>query len=32
VQGYLFSRPLDADAFELALRENWLPGRSSRAA
>jgi diguanylate cyclase (GGDEF)-like protein/PAS domain S-box-containing protein len=24
VQGYLFSRPLPADAFETALRENWL--------
>ena len=24
VQGYLFSRPLPADAFEKALRENWL--------
>src|SRR5450830_1069390 len=24
VQGYLFSRPLDAVAFEKALRENWL--------
>jgi diguanylate cyclase (GGDEF)-like protein/PAS domain S-box-containing protein len=24
VQGYLFSRPLPADAFEQALRENWL--------
>ena len=24
VQGYLFSRPLAADAFETALRENWL--------
>jgi diguanylate cyclase (GGDEF)-like protein/PAS domain S-box-containing protein len=32
VQGYLFSRPLDAEAFEQALRENWAPGRSSRAA
>jgi EAL domain-containing protein (putative c-di-GMP-specific phosphodiesterase class I) len=25
VQGYLFSRPLAAGAFELALREGWLP-------
>ncbi|MRW94508.1 EAL domain-containing protein [Duganella sp. FT80W] len=32
VQGYLFSKPLEADEFERALRENWLPGRSSRAA
>ncbi|MES2756904.1 MAG: EAL domain-containing protein [Pseudomonadota bacterium] len=24
VQGYLFSKPLPADAFETALRENWL--------
>jgi diguanylate cyclase (GGDEF)-like protein/PAS domain S-box-containing protein len=24
VQGYLFSRPLPAEAFETALRENWL--------
>jgi EAL domain-containing protein (putative c-di-GMP-specific phosphodiesterase class I) len=24
VQGYLFSRPLTAEAFETALRENWL--------
>ncbi len=32
VQGYLFSRPLEAEAFEQALRENWAPGRSSRAA
>jgi EAL domain-containing protein (putative c-di-GMP-specific phosphodiesterase class I) len=32
VQGYLFSKPLDAEAFELALRENWLPGQASRAA
>jgi diguanylate cyclase (GGDEF)-like protein/PAS domain S-box-containing protein len=32
VQGYLFSKPLEADAFERALRENWAPGRSSRAA
>ena len=27
VQGYLFSRPLAAGAFELALREGWLPER-----
>jgi diguanylate cyclase (GGDEF)-like protein/PAS domain S-box-containing protein len=26
VQGYLFARPLTADAFETALRENWLLG------
>ncbi|WP_373991306.1 putative bifunctional diguanylate cyclase/phosphodiesterase [Duganella sp. BuS-21] len=32
VQGYLFSKPLEADAFERALRENWAPGRASRAA
>ncbi|MEO5932598.1 MAG: EAL domain-containing protein [Duganella sp.] len=32
VQGYLFSRPLEAEAFELALRENWSPGHASRAA
>ncbi|TFW15760.1 putative bifunctional diguanylate cyclase/phosphodiesterase [Duganella callida] len=32
VQGYLFSRPLEAEAFERALRENWLPETSSRAA
>jgi len=32
VQGYLFSKPLAAEAFEQALRENWAPGRSSRAA
>jgi EAL domain-containing protein (putative c-di-GMP-specific phosphodiesterase class I) len=32
VQGYLFSQPLEAEAFERALRENWRPGRSSRAA
>jgi diguanylate cyclase (GGDEF)-like protein/PAS domain S-box-containing protein len=25
VQGYLFSKPLPAGAFEQALRENWLP-------
>jgi EAL domain-containing protein (putative c-di-GMP-specific phosphodiesterase class I) len=27
VQGYLFSRPLPADEFERALRENWSQGR-----
>lgn len=32
VQGYLFSKPLEADAFERALRENWLPRPSTRAA
>jgi diguanylate cyclase (GGDEF)-like protein/PAS domain S-box-containing protein len=32
VQGYLFSRPLGAEEFEQALRENWTPGQSSRAA
>jgi diguanylate cyclase (GGDEF)-like protein/PAS domain S-box-containing protein len=32
VQGYLFSRPLEAEAFEVALRENWMPGQASRAA
>ncbi|MYM85248.1 EAL domain-containing protein [Duganella sp. FT50W] len=32
VQGYLFSKPLEADAFERALRENWLPGRTTKAA
>jgi diguanylate cyclase (GGDEF)-like protein/PAS domain S-box-containing protein len=32
VQGYLFSRPLEAAAFEQALRENWTPGQASRAA
>jgi diguanylate cyclase (GGDEF)-like protein/PAS domain S-box-containing protein len=32
VQGYLFSKPLGADEFEQALRENWAPERSSRAA
>ncbi|MCU6500099.1 EAL domain-containing protein [Rugamonas sp. A1-17] len=32
VQGYLFSRPLEADAFEQALRENWTPDQASRAA
>jgi len=32
VQGYLFSKPLEADAFERALRENWLPSQSTRAA
>ena len=32
VQGYLFSQPLEAEAFEQALRDNWLPGRSHRAA
>jgi diguanylate cyclase (GGDEF)-like protein/PAS domain S-box-containing protein len=26
VQGFLYSRPLPADAFETALRENWLLG------
>lgn len=32
VQGYLFSRPLPAEAFELALRENRAPGRVHRVA
>nr|WP_315261061.1 EAL domain-containing protein [uncultured Duganella sp.] len=32
VQGYLFSKPLEADAFERALRENWRPKQSPRAA
>jgi diguanylate cyclase (GGDEF)-like protein/PAS domain S-box-containing protein len=32
VQGYLFSKPLEADEFERALRENWAPGRTTRAA
>jgi EAL domain-containing protein (putative c-di-GMP-specific phosphodiesterase class I)/GGDEF domain-containing protein len=32
VQGYLFSKPLGAEEFEQALRENWAPGQSSRAA
>ena len=32
VQGYLFSQPLEAEAFELALRQNWTPGQASRAA
>ncbi|MRX08990.1 EAL domain-containing protein [Pseudoduganella sp. FT25W] len=32
VQGYLFSKPLEADAFERALRENWLPDSAYRAA
>jgi EAL domain-containing protein (putative c-di-GMP-specific phosphodiesterase class I) len=32
VQGYLFSRPLTAEAFELALRENWSPERVGKAA
>jgi diguanylate cyclase (GGDEF)-like protein/PAS domain S-box-containing protein len=32
VQGYLFSKPLEADAFERALRENWLPGSAFKAA
>jgi diguanylate cyclase (GGDEF)-like protein/PAS domain S-box-containing protein len=32
VQGYLFSQPLEAEAFELALRENWMPGSATRAA
>ena len=32
VQGYLFSQPLEAAAFELALRDNWTPGQASRAA
>ena len=31
-QGYLFSQPLEAEAFELALRENWMPGSATRAA
>ena len=32
VQGYLFSRPLPAEAFEVALRENRAPGRVHRVA
>ena len=32
VQGYLFSRPLPAEEFEVALRENRLPGRVHRVA
>ncbi|WP_432383026.1 putative bifunctional diguanylate cyclase/phosphodiesterase [Duganella sp. P38] len=32
VQGYLFSKPLEAEAFERALRENWLPNHATRAA
>jgi diguanylate cyclase (GGDEF)-like protein/PAS domain S-box-containing protein len=32
VQGYLFAKPLDAVAFETALRENWTPEHASRAA
>ena len=32
VQGYLFSRPLEADAFELALRKNLAAQPASRAA
>ncbi|MBJ7314366.1 putative bifunctional diguanylate cyclase/phosphodiesterase [Rugamonas sp. CCM 8940] len=32
VQGYLFSRPLTAEAFERALRENWQPGQGDAAA
>jgi len=32
VQGYLFSKPLPAEAFEQALRENRAPGRMHRVA
>jgi diguanylate cyclase (GGDEF)-like protein len=32
VQGYLFAKPLEAAAFEQALRENWAPGHATRAA
>jgi len=32
VQGYLFSRPLPAEEFEVALRENRTPGRMHRVA
>jgi len=32
VQGYLFSRPLEADAFELAMRQNLASEQASRAA
>ncbi|PHV04967.1 GGDEF domain-containing protein [Janthinobacterium sp. BJB412] len=32
VQGYLFARPLTAEAFEQALRENWRPGQGGQAA
>lgn len=32
VQGYLFAKPLEAADFERALRENWTPGHSTRAA
>ncbi|MFC0170604.1 putative bifunctional diguanylate cyclase/phosphodiesterase [Pseudoduganella danionis] len=32
VQGYLFSRPLEADAFELAMRKNLAAEQGSRAA
>jgi EAL domain-containing protein (putative c-di-GMP-specific phosphodiesterase class I) len=32
VQGYLFSRPLPAEEFEVALRENRAPGRVHRVA
>jgi EAL domain-containing protein (putative c-di-GMP-specific phosphodiesterase class I) len=29
VQGYLFSQPLPAEAFEAALRQNWLPTKAA---
>ncbi len=32
VQGYLFAKPLEAAAFEEALRANWTPGHAHRAA
>ncbi|MES2077448.1 MAG: EAL domain-containing protein [Pseudomonadota bacterium] len=32
VQGYLFARPLTAEAFEQALRENWQPGQGGQVA
>ncbi len=32
IQGYLFARPLEADAFEIALRKNLGLGQGSRAA
>ncbi len=32
VQGYLFSRPLPAEQFEQALRDNWQPAQADRAA
>ncbi|WGG48964.1 putative bifunctional diguanylate cyclase/phosphodiesterase [Rugamonas sp. DEMB1] len=32
VQGYLFARPLTAEAFEQALRENWQQGQGGHAA